>query len=273
MPSLNSFERKHPEFETLDRRKLQSISCCSQRRTQLPFPIRSQRLRWLDWMIVATIAASSTLYCFDSCDAFIACDHRVSGLQRPYRITSRSKKFVGAAANKRRQQHQVGIFSTLPNSITLHRPHQNLQLQQSNNSNNHPSQATSSSPDTTVATTFLFSGLDRVNGDATLRSTETQEPSQTHSNHHHNYSLNSSPSSTVIHDHLTMNDKLVVAATTLVGIVGFTVLVLASGPGAWRYYLSGGVCAATSHAIPTPIDVVKVGLVMIITMVVQTNSH
>ena len=42
----------------------------------------------------------------------------------------------------------------------------------------------------------------------------------------------------------------------------FAVLVLAvlqiSPSGAWRYYLAGGICASTSHAITTPIDVVKV---------------
>jgi len=41
----------------------------------------------------------------------------------------------------------------------------------------------------------------------------------------------------------------------------FAVLVLAvlqiSPSGAWRYYLAGGICASTSHAITTPIDVVK----------------
>jgi len=42
----------------------------------------------------------------------------------------------------------------------------------------------------------------------------------------------------------------------------FSVVVLAvlkmSPSGAWRYYLAGGICASTSHAITTPIDVVKV---------------
>mmetsp|Transcript_2620 Transcript_2620/g.4100 ORF Transcript_2620/g.4100 Transcript_2620/m.4100 type:complete len:541 (+) Transcript_2620:68-1690(+) len=41
----------------------------------------------------------------------------------------------------------------------------------------------------------------------------------------------------------------------------FSVVVLAvlkmSPSGAWRYYLAGGICASTSHAITTPIDVVK----------------
>ncbi len=35
-------------------------------------------------------------------------------------------------------------------------------------------------------------------------------------------------------------------------------LVVLSGEGAWRYYVSGGICAAISHAITTPIDVIKV---------------
>lgn len=42
----------------------------------------------------------------------------------------------------------------------------------------------------------------------------------------------------------------------------FSLVVLAllkmSPSGAWRFYLAGGFCASTSHAITTPIDVVKV---------------
>lgn len=42
----------------------------------------------------------------------------------------------------------------------------------------------------------------------------------------------------------------------------FSLAVLAvlkmSPNGCWRYYLAGGICASTSHAITTPIDVVKV---------------
>lgn len=45
------------------------------------------------------------------------------------------------------------------------------------------------------------------------------------------------------------------AAAAAAAVVGL--LVVLSGPGAWRYYLSGGVCAAASHAIPVPIDTVK----------------
>lgn len=35
-------------------------------------------------------------------------------------------------------------------------------------------------------------------------------------------------------------------------------LIVISGPGAWRYYLAGGICAAFSHAVATPVDVIKV---------------
>jgi len=37
----------------------------------------------------------------------------------------------------------------------------------------------------------------------------------------------------------------------------FWTIIYSSGVGAWRYYLAGGICAAVSHAITTPIDVIK----------------
>jgi len=37
----------------------------------------------------------------------------------------------------------------------------------------------------------------------------------------------------------------------------FFLLIYISGPGQWRYYLAGGICAAVSHAITTPVDVIK----------------
>lgn len=47
----------------------------------------------------------------------------------------------------------------------------------------------------------------------------------------------------------------------------FSVVVLAvlkiSPSGSWRYYLAGGICASTSHAITTPIDVVKVSYIVL----------
>jgi len=53
-------------------------------------------------------------------------------------------------------------------------------------------------------------------------------------------------------------NKIKVAATVAVLLGGGAGLVACSGAGAWRYYLAGGICAATSHAVATPVDVIKV---------------
>jgi len=56
---------------------------------------------------------------------------------------------------------------------------------------------------------------------------------------------------------MTLVDKL--RLSTFVGCAAsaFLVLVLKSSPGSWRFFLAGGLCAAISHTIPTPVDVVK----------------
>jgi len=59
-------------------------------------------------------------------------------------------------------------------------------------------------------------------------------------------------------DVVTFMDKVSIAAVIASSISVFGLLLKVSGPGAWRFFLAGGLCAATSHAIPTPIDVVKV---------------
>ncbi len=41
-------------------------------------------------------------------------------------------------------------------------------------------------------------------------------------------------------------------------LTAFFLLISLSGPGTWRYYLAGGICAAVSHAVTTPVDVIKV---------------
>lgn len=57
---------------------------------------------------------------------------------------------------------------------------------------------------------------------------------------------------------ITFADKAVLW-TTVAGIVAaFAAVTQISGPGAWKYYVAGGICAAFSHGITTPIDVVKV---------------
>jgi solute carrier family 25 phosphate transporter 3 len=58
-------------------------------------------------------------------------------------------------------------------------------------------------------------------------------------------------------DHVTLADVVIMSATTLSAVLSMYMLLHISGKGAWRYYLAGGICAATSHAITTPIDVVK----------------
>jgi hypothetical protein len=52
--------------------------------------------------------------------------------------------------------------------------------------------------------------------------------------------------------------KVSIAISSL--FTAFLLLISLSGPGQWRYYLAGGMCAAVSHAVTTPIDVIKVSL-------------
>lgn len=61
-----------------------------------------------------------------------------------------------------------------------------------------------------------------------------------------------------VHDHITTKDKTIITVTTVAAALGFVGLLKATGPEGWRYFLAGGICAATSHAITNPIDVVKV---------------
>ncbi|CAB9496369.1 Phosphate carrier protein, mitochondrial [Seminavis robusta] len=58
-------------------------------------------------------------------------------------------------------------------------------------------------------------------------------------------------------DRVTFADKVSMTAAFATAASAFALLLVWSGPGAWRFFLAGGLCAATSHAIPTPIDVVK----------------
>ncbi|KAL7580800.1 hypothetical protein ACA910_001078 [Epithemia clementina (nom. ined.)] len=50
-------------------------------------------------------------------------------------------------------------------------------------------------------------------------------------------------------------DKIVLGGSAF-AILGLVVLMI-RGTGDWRYYLSGGICAAFSHLIPVPVDVIK----------------
>jgi solute carrier family 25 phosphate transporter 3 len=54
-----------------------------------------------------------------------------------------------------------------------------------------------------------------------------------------------------------LNNRIKVSIATLSVFTAFFLLVVLSGPGQWRYYLAGGICAAVSHAVTTPVDVIK----------------
>lgn len=54
------------------------------------------------------------------------------------------------------------------------------------------------------------------------------------------------------------SQKALLAGIVSAGALGFYALLTMSSPGSWRYFVAGGICAATSHSIPTPIDVIKV---------------
>jgi hypothetical protein len=89
--------------------------------------------------------------------------------------------------------------------------------------------------------------------------TDVQAPSNSNNAYAKSYLKSLQHSETVPHgDTITGADKTVLGVGTTVMVLGFIALLLGSGPGGWRYFLAGGVCAATSHAVATPIDVVKV---------------
>jgi hypothetical protein len=59
------------------------------------------------------------------------------------------------------------------------------------------------------------------------------------------------------HDDLTVADKSILVGCATFTILAFASILRLSEPGSWRYFLAGGICAMVSHAIPTPIDVIK----------------
>ena len=59
------------------------------------------------------------------------------------------------------------------------------------------------------------------------------------------------------HETVSAKDVATIAVTAVAVTAALVWLVAVSGPGAWRYFVSGGICAAASHVIPVPIDTVK----------------
>jgi hypothetical protein len=64
----------------------------------------------------------------------------------------------------------------------------------------------------------------------------------------------------VPHVRISRTDKISLIRMAVATALAFAGLLSVAGPGSWRYFAAGGICAATSHAITTPIDVVKVRL-------------
>lgn len=66
------------------------------------------------------------------------------------------------------------------------------------------------------------------------------------------------PSSTTsaAHTEITAVDRLGIAIFAGCSISAALAILLKS-PGSWRFFLAGGLCAAISHTIPTPVDVIK----------------
>ena len=60
------------------------------------------------------------------------------------------------------------------------------------------------------------------------------------------------------HTNMSIVEKIQLGTALGCAISAFLAIVLKSSPGSWRFFLAGGLCAAISHTIPTPVDVVKV---------------
>jgi hypothetical protein len=78
----------------------------------------------------------------------------------------------------------------------------------------------------------------------------------------------SEPSCRESYDSISTTDKTIVAGSIMVAIAAFSSLLAMSSIGCVRYFMAGGVCAAVSHAIPTPVDVVKVSKISEIRVIV-----
>lgn len=67
----------------------------------------------------------------------------------------------------------------------------------------------------------------------------------------------STPTMGKVHTNMSMVEKIQLGTFLGCAVSAFLAIVLKSSPGSWRFFLAGGLCAAISHTIPTPVDVVK----------------
>ncbi len=72
--------------------------------------------------------------------------------------------------------------------------------------------------------------------------------------HHHHDDSNNNDSADL---ELSRTDQRNIVLAVLGTIVTIATMMVQSGPGAYRYYLAGAICATASHVIPVPIDTVK----------------
>jgi hypothetical protein len=112
---------------------------------------------------------------------------------------------------------------------------------------------------------FQLCSKDASGIDAALRSTSNYFSLEKNVNHctdekirHSSSSALNALSSPVDDQQRKDKNKFKVSVAVGALIISSVLLVLNSGPGSWRYYLAGGICAAISHGITTPVDVVKV---------------
>jgi hypothetical protein len=109
----------------------------------------------------------------------------------------------------------------------------------------HPLQSSPSHPSDVQDIRPLWNHLHN-NNHRTISSSSTNE--------NQNHTL----SSTSTRLFMTTQEQITLTISTMVLLGALASLILISGQGAWRFYLAGGLCAAISHGITTPIDVVKV---------------
>lgn len=110
----------------------------------------------------------------------------------------------------------------------------------------------------------LFTSTRRANlSDLRLFTTQNTGSSQRAASATTLFTKQNSTSSKLIPDFsqdvgLSTKDKVLVTIMIVAMLFSLGELMNVAGSGAWRYFLAGGICASTSHAITTPIDVVKV---------------
>jgi len=98
-----------------------------------------------------------------------------------------------------------------------------------------------------------------INTSSSKTSTTLRNYTQRDENHKKQLcvSLTNSAAPSDSHDDITKKDQLIISTSLATLIMTFSLILKLAGPGSWRYFAAGGICAAISHAITTPIDVVK----------------